>query len=118
MTTTNGAFTERWLAEVLAGLGHSADEVAAALRTAKITGVPGDCYNCPIARYITHRARRIAPSDTTVTASVSVDIWLGVTRPETGHRWVTAPRTKAVDAFIHAFDLEGAYPDLAPEPAA
>jgi hypothetical protein len=118
MTTTNEPVTEQWLSQTLAGLGTDADQVAATLRAAKITGERCDPSRCPVARYLTQRAReRWSSARATVTICGSTAT-VGIDLPDTGYRSVQARPPEAVQKFITAFDTGGAYIDLIAEPAA
>jgi hypothetical protein len=111
MTGTSGPLDEQWLLTMLTDLGHSADEIAVALQAAKITGRRYDSRECPIARYITRRARQIMPF-TYISVAVGHHISMRVEVFDQDPYWVNITRPAAVDAFIHAFHDDGAYPEL------
>ncbi|GAA4100926.1 hypothetical protein [Actinomadura miaoliensis] len=111
------AINQQWLDEVLTGLGETADQVAAALHAAKITGQRHNPSDCPMVRYVAARARERVPS-AQVTASatrstIQVEIDLRDADPQTV--WTVTPQ--AVREFIDAFD-DGEYTDLVDETAA
>lgn len=114
MTTPTGPLTEQWLSDVLTELGQTADDVAAALRTAEITGERHNPHHCPIARYLAQRVRQVAPSGQ---LTVSVTTWtrVEVDQPDTGYHAVEVPTPEAVNDFITAFDTGAAYADLVAE---
>jgi hypothetical protein len=116
--TTSEPLTEQWLSDVLTELGPTADDIAASLRTAKITGDRNDPSTCPIARYLAQRVRQAAPSCRITAISVSTRIRVGVDVPDTGYCSVAVETPEAVDQFITAFDKEAAYPDLVADYAA
>lgn len=112
MTTTSEEFTEQWLRQTLAALGTDADQVAASLRAAKITGDRNGPSTCPIARYLGERAGARWPS-ARVTATVSAcTVTVGLDLPEADYRYVQTRPPEAVQAFIRVFDTGGAYSDL------
>jgi hypothetical protein len=116
--TTSRPLTEHWLSDVLTDLGPTADDIAATLRAAKITGDRHNSSTCPIARYLTQRVRQAAPSSQIITVSVHTRIHIEIDDPDTGHCSVTIETPEAVDQFITAFDGDGAYPDLVTDYAA
>lgn len=115
MATTSEEFTEQWLTQTLAGLGTDADDVAATLRAAKITGEQYSPTGCPVARYLTERTHERWPS-ARVTVSISESTaTVGIDLPDTGYQYVQARPPEAVREFIVAFDSHGAYTDLIAE---
>ncbi len=87
--------------DLLRQLGGTADEVAASLHTAGVTGIPDESHRCPVANYI----RSCAPAD----ARIRADGELVCVRRGEVHVDVSTP--DAVAEFIAWLD-RGAYPDL------
>jgi peptidoglycan/LPS O-acetylase OafA/YrhL len=117
-TTGEPPLGKEWLSTTLTELGSTADEVAASLRTAKITGRPYDPEKCPVARYVTQRARNILP---TVLVTVTIGSIAGLTIQQGGgiaYPRVEVPLTRAVSDFVCAFDQGDAYADLVEDQAA
>jgi len=69
--TTPTPLTAQWLQNLLTGLGSTADEVAATLRTAGIKGVRTDAHDCPGARYIAAKARELVAPDCQVAVTLT-----------------------------------------------
>lgn len=117
--TTRTALTRQWLKSLLAGLGSTADEIAATLRAAGIKGSRTDCHDCPGARYIASKAHERVPATDQVTVTLTADkAVIGITRPGTDHyQEVKASTPEALEDFLDGFD-GGDYDDLAEIPAA
>jgi len=115
--------TEEWLAEVLAELGETRDEVAETLRKAEIKGRRCDPYDCPVTRYVTSRVmEHLGPSDHATVASCTF-VRIELELAGVGYRMLKLRAPGPVSDFIDAFDSgrhDGAYADLAEaeEPAA
>lgn len=117
--TTRTALTRKWLESLLAGLGSTADEVAATLRAAGIKGFRTHCHDCPGARYIASKARELIPATDQVTVTLTADeTVIAITRPGTDHyQEVKTSTPAALEDFLDGFDA-GEYDDLAETPAA
>jgi hypothetical protein len=118
-TAPTGKLTRKWLKALLAGLGSTADEVAATLRAAGIKGSRTECHDCPGARYIASKARELVPAADQVTVTLTADkAVIDITRPGTDdYREVRASTPGALEDFLDGFD-SGDYDDLAEECAA
>ncbi len=96
---------------LLASLGETSDEVAAALREAHVAGVPRSNRSCPIALYLNSvmgpdpRVRSVAVGQCSLLISVASPRDL---RPA-GRLFVQLP--KPVRAFVAAFDNQQ-YPEV------
>ncbi|TDB91217.1 hypothetical protein E1264_02700 [Actinomadura sp. KC216] len=102
----NEAITDQWLAHVLSKLGNTHSAVAARLRTALVTGRPGDPCACPIARYVLARVRAHVPSGP-VLVTVTDKVFVDIDAPSgDGYRSVSAAVPEPVTEFITAFDYD------------
>lgn len=117
--TPSTALTEEWLRSLLTGLGNTADEVAATLRTAGVKGNRADAHDCPVARFIAAQARELVATAGQVTVTLTAEqAVIGITVAGSGdYREVTAGTPSAVEDFLDSFD-GGAYDDLAETPTA
>jgi hypothetical protein len=111
--TTPTPLTAQWLENLLAGLGSTADEVAATLRTAGIKGVRTDVHDCPGARYIAAKARELVTPDCQVAVTLTHEltvIAITAASPD-DYQEVSASTPEAVEDFLGRFD-DGQYGDL------
>jgi hypothetical protein len=98
----------------LAELGPTSDAIATTLRDAKIKGLRQSIANCPVARFVTGRIMKQAPS-LHVKVAVSDDTIL-ITRPSSMHGdygdlLMSMELPDSVTDFLQRFDAD-AYPDL------
>lgn len=114
--TTPPQITQAWLSAVLAGLGESADQVAATLRTAKIKGVRRSPTSCPVARYVKAKAYEHTPT-THVIVNVGAHVYVDPASPDDNQPHLEVAIPEPVTAFIGDFD-DGlpAYADLVDDP--
>ncbi|MFB9832847.1 hypothetical protein [Actinoallomurus acaciae] len=103
---------KEWLTGVLNSLGHTADEVAATLRAAGITGKRRNGVQCPTALYARAKAKERVPSASRVGVWVGWEaIWVRICRADRKDL-VCVERPQAVSDFIEAFDSGSDYSDL------
>jgi hypothetical protein len=95
-------------------MGSTADEVAATLRQASITGIPADAHDCPGARYVRGMASPSVPAADSVAVTMTAeDTVIGVIENGGAVYWeVVSPTTEAIEEFLDELD-GGRYPDLA-----
>jgi hypothetical protein len=114
--TTCTTLPPGWLAEVLAGLGTTGDEVAQTLRECEATGTPADIWDDPVASYIRKRAGDLAGPDALVVVMVTSDdimVTTASTSLDPGAcQELLAETPDAVDDFLTRFDAGEDYQDL------
>ncbi len=117
--TMSTALTGEWLRSLLAGLGNTADEVAATMRATGIKGPRASAHDCPGARLIAARAGELAAATSQVAVTLTADAAvIGITPAAPGNYWeITASTPEAVEDFLDGFD-GGDYDYLAETPSA
>lgn len=94
--------TKRELTRLLKSLGKTADEVAATLRRARCRGECGDEFTCPVANYVTRKAKS--------QASVSLG-WIDIKAAKFELPTLSVKTPRAIQLFTRLFD-SGLYPEL------
>ncbi|GAA4100924.1 hypothetical protein [Actinomadura miaoliensis] len=118
MSMSSDTISEQRLAELLMSLGETADQVAAALRRAKIVGRQSSAYQCPLARYIAERTRQLVPSARINVRVCAGEVAVEIHQPDTDeYQEITVAQPKAAKDFVKSFD-EGGYADLVDASAA
>lgn len=95
-------FSAQAVHDFLIGLGATADEVAASVRELGVTGRRNCAPDCPIVRALR------AQFPDALWVGVSPNVWL-VGHPDGDCR---GHLPEGVRAFVHAVDVNEAYPDL------
>lgn len=101
MTLTAPTLRADELAEALAQLGPTPEDVARTLRRAGVVGHRECCHACPVARYLLQLGA----------ADVAVDHDVSAVRRDGTEDWTHVENPRAVRLFIENFD-SGGYDDL------
>jgi hypothetical protein len=110
---TSHPLTARWLTTLLAGMGAKPADVAATLTRAGVTGLRSDAHDCPIARFVTAKARALVHAPAGISVIVTVgSVTVCVTPAGSGdEEEIVALTPIPVALFLRKFDAND-YPAL------